>query len=87
MLRNLSVCIWSSLDVAAVLGSATRQEDSLRGSGSFLRALLVLVQVSLVQAENFAWFGYPDDPEPSARNFLPGLAKAGILTLIRESWP
>ncbi len=42
------------------------------------KSMLLLVQVSLVQAENFAWFGYPDDPEPSARNFLPGLAKAGI---------
>ena len=36
------------------------------------------LQVSLVQAENFAWFGYPDDPEPSARNFLPGLAKVRL---------
>ena len=43
--------------------------------------MALLVQVSLVQAGNFAWFGYPDDPEPSARNFLPGLAKAGTLTL------
>ena len=38
-------------------------------------ALQVHVQVSLVQADNFAWFGYPDDPEPSARNFLPGLVQ------------
>ena len=39
-------------------------------------AVRVLVQVSLVQADNFSWFGYPDDTEPSARNLLPGLAKA-----------
>ena len=39
------------------------------------------LQVSLVQADNFAWFGYPDDPEPSARNFLPGLAKVSLADL------
>ncbi|CAL8466123.1 g5659 [Coccomyxa elongata] len=32
-------------------------------------------KVSLVQADNFSWFGYPDDTELSARNFFPGLAK------------
>ena len=43
-------------------------------------ALQLHVQVSLVQADNFAWFGYPDDPEPSARNFLPGLVQVLSLT-------
>lgn len=32
-----------------------------------------LVQVSVVQGKNFSWFGYPDDTEDGARNFLPGL--------------
>ena len=29
--------------------------------------------INLRQASNFSWFGFPDDTEPSARNFLPGL--------------
>ena len=35
--------------------------------------LFVGPQITLVQGENFSWFGYPDDTSPSARNFLPGL--------------
>ncbi|KAK9840821.1 hypothetical protein WJX81_007219 [Elliptochloris bilobata] len=31
-------------------------------------------QVKLVQADNFAWFGFPDDTEPSSREFVPGLS-------------
>ena len=34
-------------------------------------------QVDLVQGSNFSWFGYPDDTQPSARNFLPGLSSLG----------
>jgi hypothetical protein len=34
-----------------------------------------------VQGDNFAWFGFPDDTEPSSRNLLPGLAKVGTLGL------
>jgi hypothetical protein len=41
-----------------------------------IQDVLWVAQVSLVQADNFSWFGYPDDTEPSARNLLPGLAKA-----------
>lgn len=29
--------------------------------------------VHLKQADNFSWFGYPEDTFPSSRNFLPGL--------------
>jgi hypothetical protein len=44
------------------------------------------VQVSMVQADNFSWFGYPDDIEPSARNFLPGLAKVLISNLRQDAF-
>ena len=30
------------------------------------------LQLDLVQADNYSWFGYPEDTVPSARNFLPG---------------
>ena len=33
----------------------------------------VLLQVNLVQCPNLSWCGYPEDTEPSARNFVPGL--------------
>ncbi|KAK9804274.1 hypothetical protein WJX72_004315 [[Myrmecia] bisecta] len=32
-------------------------------------------QVTLVQNNNFSWFGYPDDTQPTARNVVPGLAQ------------
>lgn len=38
--------------------------------------------MSLVQADNFSWFGYPDDTELSARNFFPGLAKVLLASLL-----
>jgi uncharacterized membrane protein YgcG len=34
-------------------------------------------EVHLRQADNFSWFGFPDDTSPSARNFLPGLGGGG----------
>jgi hypothetical protein len=40
----------------------------------------VVLQVSLIQADNFSWFGYPDDTVPSARNLVPGLAKVRTMT-------
>ena len=39
------------------------------------------LQVDLVQASNLSWFGYPEDPSPSARNLLPGLNKVGAALL------
>ena len=56
-----------------------------QGRQALEEGVLLLAQVSVVQADNFAWFGYPDDPEPSARSFLPGLAKAGVLTIFRKA--
>lgn len=35
-------------------------------------------QVKLMQADNFAWFGFPDDTEPSSRDFVPGLKLVSI---------
>lgn len=46
---------------------------------SIVRGRIVLAfkasnaQVHLHQADNFSWFGYPDDTEPSSRSFVPGL--------------
>ena len=60
-------------------------QEADRGSWAFQQGVLLLAQVSVVQADNFAWFGYPDDPEPSARSFLPGLAKAGVLAIFRKT--
>ena len=37
----------------------------------------------MVQNSNFSWFGYPDDTEPSTRNFFPGLHKASPNTIWR----
>lgn len=35
-----------------------------------------------MQADNFSWFGFPDDTEPSARNLFPGLAKVHALRVV-----
>lgn len=42
-----------------------------------LRPVLPALQLDLVQADNYSWFGYPEDTEPSARNFLPGSPGGG----------
>ena len=34
-------------------------------------------ELHAVQADNYSWFGYPDDTVPSSRNFLPGLRRSG----------
>jgi hypothetical protein len=34
-------------------------------------------RVELVQGPNHSWFGYPEDTNPSARNFVPGASRAG----------
>jgi hypothetical protein len=46
---------------------------SLLGWRLVLDADLLEPRVTVRQAENYSWFGYPDDTSPSARNFLPGL--------------
>ena len=40
-----------------------------------LRVELEGARGELVQCDNFSWFGFPDDTEPSCRDFLPGLDK------------
>lgn len=46
---------------------------------SILRQRIVLTvkatgaEVHLKQADNYSWFGFPDDTMPTSRNFLPGL--------------
>lgn len=48
---------------------------------SLARGKLVLTldgkdaEVHLHQGNNYSWFGYPEDTEPSARDFLPGLTE------------
>ena len=43
-------------------------------------------QVKLVQADNFAWFGFPDDTEPSSREFVPGLKTVCSLARHMPAW-
>jgi hypothetical protein len=64
--------------------SATLERVRLRldVGASLARARLVLTlaasgaEVDLRQADNFSWFGFPDDTAPSSRDFAPGLPKA-----------
>lgn len=52
---------------------------SLNPLQSILRGRLVVslrasgAEINLQQADNFSWFGFPDDTSPSSRNFVPGL--------------
>ncbi len=45
----------------------------------------VSAQVKLMQADNFAWFGFPDDTEPSSRDFVPGPKLVRLLSRV-EAW-
>ena len=60
-----------------------RVELGLDVAQSLLQQRLVLAarargaELHAVQADNYSWFGYPDDTTPSARDFLPGLRPPG----------
>lgn len=56
-----------------------RDRHSIRCSG-------LATQVKLVQADNFAWFGFPDDTEPSSREFVPGLKPVCFLARHMPAW-
>jgi len=71
-----------SVGAGPVEGSnATLERVSLGFSPiqSIFRGRLVLTvkvggaEVHLKQADNFSWFGFPDDTTPSSRDFVPGL--------------
>ena len=52
------------------------------GASLLQRRLLFDLEVSdadvtLRQAENYSWFGFPDDTQPSARDFVPGARGGG----------
>jgi hypothetical protein len=61
-------------------GSAAGATIHIRPLPSLLQRKVVLdidvqrVDVTLCQAQNFSWFGYPEDTLPSARDFVPGLS-------------
>eukprot|EP00891_Asterochloris_glomerata_P005156 jgi/Astpho2/5156/Aster-x0241 len=41
------------------------------------RQVVLKIHIPAAQLDNFAWFGYPDDTIPSARDVLPGKMKGG----------
>lgn len=63
----------SSALVAETRVSLAPLESLLHGK-AMLSADLSGADVSIVQATNYSWFGYPMDTEPSARDFVPGLS-------------
>ncbi|KAL4547159.1 hypothetical protein Ndes2526B_g07937 [Nannochloris sp. 'desiccata'] len=71
-----------SVGAGPVEGSNATLERVLLGFNpiqSICRGRLVLTmkvggaEVHLKQADNFSWFGFPDDTTPSSRDFVPGL--------------